>query len=132
LLQARPALSQVYLGYREREGQFLIGPAPPAGQTIAYEYASSYWAKSSASVAKAAFTADDDGTYLDEELLKLDLKWRFKQAKGLDYGEDMETAERAIELALATDGGAGALDAGGPAPVLPDARLNIPESGIGV
>jgi hypothetical protein len=132
LLQARPALSTVYLGYRERAGQFLIGPAPNAGDTIAYEYVSSYWAKSSAAQPKATFTADDDGTYLDEELLKLDLKWRYKQAKGLDYGEDMETAERAIQKALAEDGGSGELSISGPGAWPPDSRLNVPETGFGV
>jgi len=132
LLKARPALSQVYLGYRERQGQFLIGPAPPADEIIAYEYVSAYWAKSSAGVAKPVFTSDDDLTYLDEELLTLDLKWRFKEAKGLDYGEDMATAERAITRAIAEDGGSQALDMGGPGAWPIDARLLVPEGGFGL
>lgn len=127
-LQARPALATYYLVFRERQGSFLMGPeTPPAGETIAYEYVSSYWAKSSAGVAKAQFTSDDDTSYLDEELLTLDLKWRWKAAKGLDYGEDMITAEREIMKALGSDGGSTALNIGGPGSIDLMERLNIPE-----
>lgn len=124
--QIWPQLTAPYLTYRERNGEFLIDPVPPAGETIAYEYISSYWAKSSGGAAKAAFTADEDTTYLDEELLKLDLRWRWKQAKGLDYGEDMASFERAKMLALGDDGGSGMLNQGGPVFPYPD-RYNVPE-----
>jgi hypothetical protein len=126
-LQVWPQLTAPYLMFRERESEFIIDPVPPAGETIAYEYISSYWAKSSANVAKAEFTADDDGTYLDEELLKLDLRWRWKEAKGLDYAEDMATFERQLSLALGDDGGSGALNQGGPTVVEPLWRYNIPD-----
>lgn len=125
--QVWPQLTAPYLCWRERDGAFLLNPVPPAGETIAYEYISAYWAKSSAGVAKAAFTSDDDTTYLEEELLKLDLRWRWKEAKGLDYGEDMQTFELAKELALGDDGGSGMLNqAGTPAPY-PFWRANVPE-----
>lgn len=135
MFKARPAAGNLYLAYRERAGTFLLtgggATAPPAGQTIAYEYISAYWAKSSANVAKAMFTSDDDGTFLDEELLTLDIKWRWLSAKGLDYAEDMATAEREISKALGSDGGAGTLNAGGPATIYPYDRPNIPEIGFG-
>nr|WP_133255520.1 hypothetical protein [Phenylobacterium soli] len=130
--KARPSLVAPYLAYRERAGTFLMDPTPDAGDTIAYEYVSSYWAKSSAGVAKAQFTSDDDTTYLDEELLTLDLKWRWKQAKGLEYGEDMQTAEREIMAALGEDGGATMLDAGGPRYLEDLTRYNLPEGGFGI
>lgn len=129
---ARPQLVAPYLAYRERAGAFLMNPVPSAGDTIAYEYVSSYWARSGAGVAKAQFTSDDDGTYLDEELLILDLKWRWKQAKGLDYAEEMATAEREIVKALAGDGGSTALDIGGPQFLEDATRYNTPEGGFGV
>lgn len=133
--KARPEGATIYLAYRERAGSFLLtgggGTVPPAGQTIAYEYISSYWARSSAGQAKAQFTSDDDGTFLDEELLILDLKWRWLAAKGLDYAEDMATAEREIAKALGGDGGAGTLNIGGPLELLPPDRANLPETGFG-
>lgn len=129
---ARPQLVAPYLAYRERGGTFLMNPFPAAGDMIAYEYISSFWAKNSAGVAKAQFTSDDDGTYFDEELLILDLKWRWKAAKGLDYAEDMATAEREIMKALGGDGGSTALDIGGPRTLEDMTRYNIPEGSFGV
>lgn len=126
-VQVYPQLAAPYLAWRERLGTFLLDPVPPAGETIAYEYISSYWAIGSGGQAKAMFTADEDTTYLDEELLKLDLRWRWKEAKGLDYGEDMATFERSLSLALGDDGGSGQLNQGGPGTGLPDWRYNIPD-----
>jgi hypothetical protein len=123
-----PYIVAPYLVFRERQGDLLILPDPPtAGETIAYEYVSKFWALSSASVAKATFTSDDDTTYLDEELLKLDLVWRFKQAKGLDYAEDMATFERAKMALFGSDGGSQSLNQGGPDLTYPLWRYNVPE-----
>ncbi|HUZ12665.1 MAG TPA: hypothetical protein VMU93_07455 [Caulobacteraceae bacterium] len=128
-LQAQPAYSSVYLAFVERTGQFLIDPNPAAGQTIAYEYLSNAWARSSAGVPQTAFLADADTALLDEELIALGLKWRFLRAKGLDYAEEMATCEREAERAQARDGGATALTLA-PAPVDPD-RLNLPDGNYG-
>jgi hypothetical protein len=126
----------LYLAYRERAGTFLLmaggGDVPTAGETIAYEYVSSYWAQSSASVAKAQFTSDDDTSYLDEELITLGVIWRFKAAKGLDYGEDFATYERALATAKGEDGGSTMLNIGGPMTPLPPERANLPEGNIGL
>lgn len=130
--QARPVLLQPYLTFRERDGALLITPSPAAGDTIAYEYVSSYYAVSSAGVAKREFTSDDDTTYLDEELLKKSLRWRWKQAKGLDYGEDMATFERATAAKFASDGGMPVLSIGAPAPRPQPELLNIPQGSWGV
>lgn len=132
LLQARPAAAAIYIMYRERDGDFLVNPIPPANETIAYEYISSYWAKNNAGAAKASFTSDDDTSYLDEELLKLGLRWRWKAEKGLDYGEDLQTYERAVSLALGDDGGSGYLDIGGPPIIQPPWRANLPEGSWGI
>jgi hypothetical protein len=133
--RARGSLSELYLGFRERDGEFLLSAGgnttPPAGETIAYEYVSKYWAVSSAGQAKSEFASDDDTTYLDEELLKLDLKWRWKQAKGLEYGEDMATFERAKLAAYGADGGSTQLDIGGPNYIWPSWRYNLPEGSWG-
>lgn len=132
LFQARPAAAYIYLAFRERLGDFLITPIPPAGETIAYEYITKNWAMSSAGQGKPAFTSDDDTSFLDEELITLGIKWRFKQAKGLDYGEDMRTYELAVASALGEDGGSTFLNIGGPMPILPPDRANLPEGGFGL
>lgn len=130
-LQAYPAYNRVYLAFRERQGEILITPAPPADQTIAYEYVSDNWVLSSAAVAKSAFTADDDVSFLEEELLKLGLRWRWKQAKGLNYAEDMNTYEREVQKAIAFDGSSRALNIGGIDQRYPFGA-NIPEGGFGL
>jgi hypothetical protein len=130
--KARPVLVQPFLAFREREGDFLISPAPAAGETIAYEYVSNYYARSTAGVAKREFTADDDTTFLDEELLKKSLRWRWKQAKGLDYGEDMTSYERAVARAYGADAAAATLIIGGPSTTMYPEAFQVPEGSWGV
>ena len=128
-IQAQPVYSTACLAFRERTGQFLIAPTPPAGETIAYEYVSRNWAQGSGGAAQAAFLADGDVALLDEELIGLGLRWRFLRAKGLDYAEEMASYERELEQAVARDGGSTALQI---APQAPDlARLNLPDGSFG-
>ena len=128
-LQANPAAGRVYLAFRQRQGQFLLTPAPPAGQVIAYEYVSSNWARSQAGAAQAGFMADTDTSFLDEALIKRGVRWRYLRAKGLDYAEELQTYERMVEIAVARDGGAGVLSL---APSAPETgRLHAPDGGFG-
>lgn len=130
-VQAFPAYNRVYLAFRQRDGAFLITPDPPAGQTIAYEYVSANWAMSSAGQGKPEFTSDDDSSFLDENLLASGIRWRWKQAKGLDYSEDMITHERSVSRALGNDGGATILTMGSPT-VEPVLLANIPDGSFGI
>jgi len=133
-IKARPVYGLVYLSFRVRARQFLVTPAPPAGDVIAYEYLSTRWAKSDADQPKAEFTSDDDGTFLDEELFKLGVRWRYLKANGLDYSEDFRSYEMAVERAIAGNGNAGALSMGGGYidPILSSGRANAPEGSFGV
>jgi len=56
---------------------------PNDGDTVSFEYHSDYPVLSSASVAKARFTADDDTFVLDDDLLTMDIMWRYKKLLGL-------------------------------------------------
>ena len=85
-------------------GNIKFIPAPVAGQTCAYEYVSDNWCYDTGNTGKTAFTADDDTSYLDEQILQLGLRWRFKKEKGLEYGEDFSTYERMVMDAIARDG----------------------------
>lgn len=127
IIKAQPTVGMVYLSFRRRNGALLITPDPTAGEVIAYEYLSKYWARNSAGAAKATFTSDDDETYLDEELMIQGIRWRWKAAKGLDYGEDMRTYEINVQRALGEDGGSTALNIG-QSPDKAAWRYNIPES----
>lgn len=130
--KARPVLVQPLLAFRERNNSFLITPAPAAGDTIAYAFLSNYYAISSAGQPKREFTSDDDTTFLDEELLKKSLRWRWKQAKGLDYGEDMVSFERDVAKKFGQDAAAAALTIGEGDTVPFPERFNLPEGSWGV
>lgn len=95
----------VYAGWRIWRKSIYVLPAPSAGQTFAFEYVSKFWCESSdAATQRAAWAADADTGLLDEELMTLGLIWRFRQAKGLDYAEDMATYERQVADAMGRDG----------------------------
>lgn len=104
-IQAQPQLNRVYLCFRERDGDFLITPTPPADQTIAYEYVSTYWARAANGDPKAEFTADTDTTILSDRVLQLGLRWRFLAAKNLDYAEVYRTYQTELQKLQARDGG---------------------------
>lgn len=110
LLQANPAAGRVVLGYNVRNGQFLLTPTPAAGETIAYEYISSNWARSSdLSTARARWTVDTDKTYFDEWLLTLGIIWRWRKSKGLVYAQDYDTYTDYRGDKIGNDGGSSVL-----------------------
>lgn len=71
--------------FRIRGGNLLLIPAPSAGDTLAFEWISSFWCQSAASAGQTAWAADDDTAILDQDLMELGVIWRFKEAKGLDW-----------------------------------------------
>jgi hypothetical protein len=129
-IMAQPVYSTVYLAFRERTGQFLLAPAPAAGDAIYYEYVSENWAKSATAAPQNAYLADTDVAILDETLVQLGARWRFLKSKGLDYAEDMATYERELEQAIARDGGSSMLSLA-PQPVDLN-RVNLPDGSFGV
>jgi len=112
-IQAQPQLNRVFLAFVERDGQFLVTPTPPAGQEIAYEYITKFWAKSDAGVPQQEFLADTDETYLDDKLFPLGIRWRFLKSKGLDYAEDFATYQSEKNQRMARDGGNTVIDSTG-------------------
>jgi len=112
-IQAQPQLNRVFLAFVERDGQFLVTPTPGAGQTIAYEYITTHWAKSAEGVPQREFLADTDETYLDDKLFPLGLRWRFLKSKGLDYAEDFRTYQSEKTQRMARDGGNTIIDSTG-------------------
>jgi hypothetical protein len=96
------------LGTHDRVWTMLAGvinilPVTATTDTFRYSQVSKYWVNGSTD--GVAVVADTDTFYLPEELLTLDLIWRWKQAKGLDYAEDMMTFEVEIEKYIAADRG---------------------------
>jgi hypothetical protein len=109
-IQSQPQLNRVFLAFRQRGGQILVTPTPAANVTFAYEYVSANWAQSQGGQGQSAYAADTDVSLIDETLIGLGVRWRFKKEKGFDYGEDFSSYERMVGIAMANDGGKGALD----------------------
>lgn len=63
--------------------QFHFMPVPASIDSIVYEYLSTNYFRASGGTAKAAITLDTDTTAIDENIVKLGVKFRFLQAKGL-------------------------------------------------
>jgi len=101
------------------------------GNTIAFEYLSTYWADIAATgTPKATFTLDDDIFRIDEHLLTLGLIWRFRRAKGLSFEDERAEYVAEVMQEKATDGGARRLNMGERSLYdLPNP--NLPESGYG-
>lgn len=70
------------------------------------------WIATDGTTYKTAATADTDTTVFPEYLLERELVWRWLRAKGMDYAEERDEAEREIARAFAQDVPARALDFG--------------------
>lgn len=90
--------------FRIRQKTLYMLPAPSAGNTVNGEYISRYWCQSSGAVGQDKWAADTDTGVLSEDLLTLDLKWRWKHSQGLDYAEDKMESEMQANNAMARNG----------------------------
>lgn len=116
-LQAQTVSSPFYQ-YRIRvnsstmEKSLYFYPAPSAGNSVYFEYKSKYWCRNS-TTGKSSFTSDTDVGIIPEDLIELELIWRYKEKNGLDYAEDFRVAQDAFEYHLGSTDGAPTLDAAG-------------------
>lgn len=93
----------VYGTFYLRGTSLLMQPTPSAGDTIAYEYRSSYWCQSAGGTAQEAWAADTDTGILSEYLMALGIIWRFKQTRGIEWQPDFAKYEFEVGNALAKD-----------------------------
>lgn len=98
--------------FRIRGSSVLFIPVPVAGDTIAFEWITKYWA-TGAGGAASTWAADADTGLLDEEIMAQGILWRWKAAKGLNYEEDFAKYERLVVDQMARDGGKARLNLGG-------------------
>lgn len=84
-----------------------IFPAPTVADTIAYDYIISTPVQATGGGAyKENFSVDTDVYLPGDRLLTLGLVWRYKQAKGRDYAEDMRNYELALAAKVRSEKGA--------------------------
>jgi hypothetical protein len=91
-------------------GELHIFPAQSAGNTIAFEYISRNWARSSVGDERDQFEEDTDTAVISEDLITLDIAWRYGSiTKSFDYAENLATFERELEKICSRDRGTGAI-----------------------
>lgn len=88
-------------------------PAPPAGQTCAFEYITTNWISTKAGATSSVWTDDGDTPLLDDQLTVMGLIWRWKEAKGLDFGADFQKYDKRIKDAMGRDAGKPTLNMAG-------------------
>jgi len=111
--QARQAVlvNGPYQNFIIRGTSFLMTPTPTAGWTIAYEYITKYIGLAvDGTTERLTFTADDDTTYFDDELVILGTVWRYRKAEGLDYSEEFREYQLRRANMIKMDGGRRTLD----------------------
>lgn len=108
-----------FYSFRFWQGNIYMQPTPAAGATIAFEYASDMAVQgpTSATVStliyKKRFTNDADVFLLDEDLLLLGLRWKWKKEKGFAFVTEKQDYEAALAQAMGNDSAAGELNMGG-------------------
>jgi hypothetical protein len=83
-----------------RGASLYLYPTPTAGHTYAFEFVDKSFCQSSGGTRQTKWTADTDTGLLDEDLMELGVIWRWKKSNGLDYGEDFNTYEEEVGLAV--------------------------------
>ena len=94
-----------YEEYRIKNGNLYLIPAPPAGETCAFEYISSNYCQTFGGTPLTEWTNDTDTGILDEKIMTAGIIWRWKQVKGLDYAEDFRKYEVRVLQAMGRDAG---------------------------
>jgi len=91
-LQANDVATGVQEIARITEGQLHIeNPTPGSG--IRFEYITNHPVTANDTTTKARFTADNDTCLLDDDLLIMDIKWRWNKLKGLPWEADLQEAK---------------------------------------
>ena len=90
--------------FRLRGGRLLFSPALPAAHIIAFEYFSSFFARTAAAVPQNYMVLDTDTCSLGDRLPSAYLRWAWKKEKGFDYAEDFAAYERLVMISSMRDG----------------------------
>jgi hypothetical protein len=115
-----------------QQNKFILSPAPPEAQLIAFQYYSKNWCQSVGNVTQSLWMADTDTYLLDEECFIQGIKWRFLRAKGFDYAEEKEQYDLDVQRVISRDGGERDLPLGGDGFQVNFLNYNnIPDSGFG-
>lgn len=100
-----------WIQYRLRGNRLLFLPAPSPGFAIYFEWITKFWCTdTTGATGQSSLVQDTDISKLDERLHVLGGIWRWKKANKLDYEEDFQNYEKAVQDAIGRDGSKGRLN----------------------
>ena len=118
--------------YRILGNKFNIWPPMTSNEYLGFEYTSKSWVLSAAGVAQTTFTADDDTSIFQDDLLISALKFRYFSVKGFDTTDYAMEYQSVLSNILATEkGGKTLMISGRPSNILIN-MTNISDSGYGI
>lgn len=88
---------------------------PNAGDVVSFDYISNKPVIGADGERKSRFNSDGDLWLLDDHMLILDITWRFKRLRGLDYQDDLSEALSYTNNCKATDEGVRTINTNGDA-----------------
>jgi hypothetical protein len=89
--------------YYLRGTHLFLLPSATAGETVAFEYISKYWAQDTNGSGIDIISADTDDLLIDEELVILDACWRYNRAGGFEWEAQQLELEAMLKQAIAVD-----------------------------
>ena len=111
--------------YKINKAQLFIGPSiPNSTDTWAFSYISQNFCQGASGTAQNAWAADSDTGILSESLMKLDIVWRWKASKSLEYADDLANFEDEFSSRTGQTTGGRSLYVGGANVIFP---INVPE-----
>lgn len=93
-------------------GAMQILPALATGVLAKFYYIKNTTVTGAAAAAQSTFIADDDTFFLSDNVLTLDLIWRWRAMKRQEYAEDMQNFEIALAEEMTKDKGSRVLTVG--------------------
>ncbi len=111
--------------YKINKAQLFIGPSVPnSTDTWAFSYISNAFCQSASGSAQNMWLTDTDTGILSESLMKLDIVWRWKASKSLEYADDLANFEDEFANRTGQTTGGRSLYLGGANVIFP---INVPE-----
>jgi hypothetical protein len=92
--------------------QFNIAPTPSSPIDLVFMYITNQIVVTGSGVPSTVYSQDTDEALVDEDLIEMDLTWRWREKKGMDYTAEMAELGGAIRTRYAQYLGYGELPVG--------------------
>jgi hypothetical protein len=121
--------------FQIRGGAIYLSPAPTEGDALIYTYVSKNWVipNGESTPSRSAYEDDVDECVFDDELMVLDLIWRYRHNRGLEFEADRYEFESRLAHIITLDGGRRVIDTtAARTPLGKPTPLQIPDGVIGL